>query len=58
MDSPLLQVNGTIFSSIIRHPVGIRPSLAGTSQSIENRERHEPTRTTGSELLPEFAPAT
>ncbi len=46
-----VNVNGTIFSSIIRHPAGIRPSPAGTSQSIEIVNAGEPTRTTGSELL-------
>jgi outer membrane receptor for ferrienterochelin and colicins len=46
-----LEVNGTIFSSIIRHPVGIRPSLPGTPQSIEIANAGEPTRTAGSELL-------
>jgi iron complex outermembrane receptor protein len=49
--SPHVDVNGTIFSSIIRHPVGIRPSLSGTAQSIEIVNAGEPTRTTGSELL-------
>jgi iron complex outermembrane receptor protein len=46
-----VELNGTIFSSIIRHPVGIRPSPGGAPQSIEIVNAGEPTRTAGSELL-------
>jgi iron complex outermembrane receptor protein len=46
-----VELNGTIFSSIIRQPVGIRPSPGGAPQSIEIVNAGEPTRTAGSELL-------
>ena len=46
-----VELNGTIFSSIIRHPVGIRASGSGTPQSIEIVNASDPTRTAGSELL-------
>jgi outer membrane receptor for ferrienterochelin and colicins len=46
-----VELNGTLFSSIIRHPVGIRPFSTGATPSIEIVNGAEPTRTTGSELL-------
>jgi iron complex outermembrane receptor protein len=45
-----LELNGTLFGSVIRHPVMLRQSPEG-SESIEIFNAGGPTRTAGSELL-------
>jgi outer membrane receptor for ferrienterochelin and colicins len=49
--APHLELNGTLFKSIVRHPVGIRPLLAPQAGLIEIANAGAPTRTAGSELL-------
>jgi outer membrane receptor for ferrienterochelin and colicins len=46
-----LELNGTLFGSVIRHPVMLRRSALGPPQSIEIFNAGGPTRTAGSEFL-------
>ncbi len=51
----VLEVNGTLFTSSIRHPAGLRTVPAdGTRLELVNLS--EPTRTSGSELLARWRP--
>jgi outer membrane receptor for ferrienterochelin and colicins len=49
-----LELNATIFGSIVRDPVMLRASASGTPGTLEIVNVHGPTRTTGSELLARF----
>jgi len=46
-----LELNGTLFGSVIRHPVMLRQSGSASPQSIELFNAGGPTRTAGSEFL-------
>src|SRR5262249_22684473 len=46
-----LELNGTLFGSVIRYPVMLRQSAVGPPQSIEIFNAGGPTRTAGSEFL-------
>src|SRR3989475_3607135 len=46
-----LELNGTLFGSVIDHPVMLRQSATGPPHSIEIFNAGGPTRTAGSELL-------
>src|SRR5438093_75999 len=50
-NSSHLELNGTVFGSMIRHPVMLRQAVSGPPQSIEIFNAGGPTRTAGSELL-------
>ena len=48
---PHVELNGTMFGSIIRDPVMLRPAASATPGTLEIVNVHGRTRTTGSELL-------
>ena len=50
-----VEVNATVFGSVVEHPVGVRPASGGGDR-IELVNLDEPTRTAGAELLLRWNP--
>jgi len=46
-----LELNGSVFGSVVRHPLFLRQSLTGSPQPLEIVNASAPTRTVGSEAL-------